>query len=37
VLGITAIFLVPIAGIIALIALLIWFGRRRAEHKPPIE
>ncbi|MGH7447973.1 MAG: hypothetical protein ACRELT_10465 [Longimicrobiales bacterium] len=35
--GVAAIFLLPIVGALALIALVIWVLRRRAEHKPPIE
>lgn len=34
--GVAAIFLVPLVGIIALIALIIWALRRRAEHRPPM-
>lgn len=34
--GVAAVFLVPIVGALAIIALLIWVLRRRAEHKPPI-
>ena len=34
--GIASVFLFPIVGAIAIVALLIWMLRRRAEHKPPI-
>jgi hypothetical protein len=36
VLGIASLVLLPLVGVVALVVLLIWFARRRAEHKPPI-
>ena len=36
-LGVTALLLVPLLGILALVAFLIWTARRRAGHRPPIE
>jgi membrane protein implicated in regulation of membrane protease activity len=37
ILGATALLLVPLLGILALLALLVWAARRRAQHRPPIE
>jgi uncharacterized membrane protein YbaN (DUF454 family) len=37
VLGVAGIFLFPILGAIALVALVIWLLRRRAQDRPPIE
>lgn len=34
--GIAAMFLVPLIASIAVLALLIWFVQRRASNKPPI-
>ena len=34
--GVAALFLVPIVGALAVIALLIWVLRRRAANKPPV-
>ena len=36
-LGVTALLLMPLIGILALVAFLIWTARRRADHRPPIE
>ena len=36
-LGVTALLLVPLLGILALVAFLVWTARRRAGHRPPIE
>ena len=36
-LGITALLLVPLLGILVLIVFLVWTARRRAQHRPPIE
>jgi Na+-driven multidrug efflux pump len=36
IMGIASIFLLPLVGIIAAVVILLWFLRRRAEHKPPI-
>lgn len=35
--GVAGIFLAPILGVIGIIALIIWFMERKAEHKPPAE
>lgn len=35
--GIAGIFLAPILGIIAIVALAIWLAERKAHHKPPLE
>ncbi|HEX6308235.1 MAG TPA: hypothetical protein VFZ69_08615 [Longimicrobiales bacterium] len=35
--GVTAIFVVPIAAVLAIVALVIWMLRRRSQHRPPIE
>ena len=35
--GVTGIFLVPLAGAVGILVLVIWLLRRRAEHKPPID
>jgi hypothetical protein len=37
VLGVAGIFLFPIVGAIALVALVVWLLRRRAQNRPPIE
>lgn len=34
--GVAAVFLVPIVGALAVVALLIWVLRRRAANKPPV-
>lgn len=34
-LGVGAIFFLPIAGALAMLALIFWFGKRRAEGRPP--
>jgi predicted ABC-type sugar transport system permease subunit len=34
--GVAALFLVPIVGALVIVALLIWLLRRRAAHKPPV-
>lgn len=34
--GIVSIFLLPVAGAIGVVVLIVWFVRRRAEGKPPI-
>lgn len=36
VMGVASLFLFPIVGALAVIALLIWLLRRRAALKPPI-
>ena len=36
-LGVTALLLMPLIGILAVVAFLIWTARRRADHRPPIE
>jgi len=36
-LGVTALLLMPLIGILAVVAFLVWTARRRAEHRPPIE
>jgi hypothetical protein len=36
VMGIAAMFLVPLIASIAVLALLIWFVQRRTSNKPPI-
>jgi hypothetical protein len=36
VMGVAAMFLVPLLASIAVLALLIWFIQRRAANKPPI-
>jgi uncharacterized membrane protein YbaN (DUF454 family) len=37
VLGVAGIFLFPLVGAIALVALVVWLLRRRAQNRPPIE
>ena len=37
VLGVAGLFLLPILGVFALIAILFWLAERKAEHKPPVE
>jgi hypothetical protein len=34
--GVAALLLLPIAGVVLLVALLIWVIQRRASGKPPI-
>lgn len=34
--GVAALLLLPLVGIVAVIALLVWFARRRASGRPPI-
>jgi hypothetical protein len=36
IMGVAAMLLLPVVGIIAAIALLIWFLQRRASGRPPI-
>lgn len=36
IMGVASLLLLPLVGIVAALVLLIWFLRRRAEHKPPI-
>lgn len=35
--GVAGIFLAPILGILAIIAIGIWLAERKAQHKPPLE
>lgn len=35
--GVAGIFLAPILGIVAIIALIIWLVERKVQHKPPLE
>ena len=37
ILGVASLLLLPLVGIIALIAVLIWMAGRRAEGKPPMQ
>jgi hypothetical protein len=37
VLGVAGIFLFPIVGAIAMVALVVWLLGRRAQDRPPIE
>lgn len=37
IMGVGGLLLLPIIGVFALIALLIWFLERKAHHKPPLE
>lgn len=34
--GVASVFLFPIVGALAFIALLVWLLRRRAANKPPV-
>lgn len=37
ILGVAGIFLLPIIGALAIIALILWLIERKVHHKPPME
>lgn len=37
IMGVAGLLLAPILGVVVIVAVIIWLGERKAQHKPPLE